>query len=95
MTGTDLAAGFRGRYDSAQGALRVLRAAGAETPEDIARTALKPCTLRARPGDVAIVEADPWPALGIVQGAGIYVTGAGGLYIAPRSVAFRFYVVPF
>ena len=75
MTGTDLAADFRGRYTTALGAKRVLRQAGYETPADAVVARLEEVPLgKAQVGDVAAVGG----ALGIYGHGGVYVLREGG-----------------
>jgi hypothetical protein len=90
MTGHDPAAEWRGRYTTQRGGLRVLRRAGfrdhiaavaAQFPEIPVPSAL--------PGDLAVINTDDGPALGVMQGAAIYVLGPGGLGLMPRNVAAR------
>lgn len=102
MTGTDLAAGWRGRYGSLADGLLALRAAG--YPDQVALTAAHlpewldedgaPWPMRAGVGDVAVVDGDGgWPALGIVQGPGIYVLQPDGLATLPLTLARRAFLV--
>lgn len=98
MTGRDLAAEWRGRYRSIGGGLRLLARAGhadqvafaAHLLPEWLDTAGAPWPLRAEVGDVAAVEGDGGrPALGIVQGPGIYVLQEGGLATLPLILAQR------
>lgn len=90
MTGVDYAAPYRGRYTSLAEGLRLLRQDGFEDHAALARSALvsKPISM-AFEGDGAIVMEARVPALGIVQGAGIYVLHESGLALVPltRGVA--------
>ena len=90
MKGVDPALEWRGRYTTQRGGLRVLRRAGfrdhieavaAQFPEIPVSSAL--------PGDLAAIGTEDGPALGVVQGAAIYVLGPGGLGLMPRSAATR------
>ena len=89
MTGEDLAAGWRGRYSTALGARRVLRRAGHDSPLDVVAAALpEVLPAAALPGDVAAIPAETegdWPALGIVQGAQVYVLRPEGLGLVGRG----------
>ena len=89
MTGIDLAWGWRG-YSSTRGGLRKLKAAGHGSHVDLLASMLEEIPPAfALPGDAAAVAQDGIPALGIVQGARIYVAGPQGLLTLPRTVATR------
>lgn len=85
MTGTDLAASFRGRYSTALGAARAIR--GFTNGGDLEALAAKICEQHnasevdiklARRGDVVIVESgDAQKALSIVGPDGSFALGAG------------------
>lgn len=88
MTGTDLAAGWRGRYRSTRGGLRVLRRAGYRDHIDlVARHLDAVAPAVARPGDLAVISGPAGPVLGLVQGEGIYVLTPAGLGLVPRAAA--------
>lgn len=91
MTGTDLAADFRGRYTTLRGGLRVLKRAGFADQLALIDRLVGPRTgwMDARPGDVAAVMGeDGLPAVGIVQGAMIYVLGpVGGIALSSIDTA--------
>ena len=83
MTGQDFAAPYRGRYTTMAGGLQLLQRDGHADHVALARSVLPvvPAAL-AQPGDLAIIAMEPVAALGVVQGAGIYVldiTGSLGL----------------
>ena len=88
MTGQDYAAGYRGAYTSLAAGLKLLRKDGFEDHVDLARRTLpmKPVSM-AREGDGAIVTEMPLPALGIVQGSGVYVLRETGLGLVPLTAA--------
>jgi hypothetical protein len=94
MTGQDYAARYRGRYTTTRGGLRILRKDGFETHVALAAHYLPdlPVAL-AREGDAAVVPTGDGPALGIVQGEGIYVLGPGGMGVVPLTTAFRAFEV--
>lgn len=89
MTGADIAAPFRGRYASLTDGLRLLRRQGFADHVSLARAHLQPIAVaEAMPGDLAVFRADPVPALGVVQGAAVYVLGReGGLGLMPLTDA--------
>lgn len=74
MTGRDYAAPYRGRYTTIRGGLRVLRKDGYADHIALAAAHLPEVAVaRARPGDLAVVESQDGPALGVVQGEAVYV----------------------
>lgn len=96
MTGVDLAAPYRGRYRTLRGGLRHLRRDGYAD-----HIALAAAHLRQRepgeapqPGDLAVVETDAGPALGVVQGASLYLRSPAGLGLLPVSRASIIFEVP-
>jgi hypothetical protein len=94
MTGEDFAAPFRGRYTTPRGGLRVLRKAGFEDHVALAAHHLSERPVAsAREGDGAVIPTRDGPALGIVQGAGIYGLGPDGLVISPLLSAERVFEV--
>ena len=92
MTGLDLAEGWRGRYSTLRGGLRVLRAQGYADQVALA-AAHFPETRSPRPGDLAVIETVNGPALGVVQGALVYVLGEDRLALVPLRTAIRFFEV--
>lgn len=95
-TGKDLAARYRGRYDSLDQGYALLRETGYDHPIAIAAehfTEIAP--LMANAGDLAVVvpAGSNEPALGIVQGSGfVYVlreTGLGTVSLTDAARAFR------
>lgn len=86
MTGVDYATAYRGQYDTIPAGLRLLRADGFEDHTALARSALpvKPVSMAVE-GDGAIVLEGRAAALGIVQGAGIYVLQESGLALVPLT----------
>lgn len=89
MTGTDLAARYRGRYSDLREGLRLLKADGFADHVALARAKLPAIPVAdAMPGDLAVIAADPLPALGVVQGAAVYVLAVqGGLGLVPLTEA--------
>jgi hypothetical protein len=92
VSGVDPAAAWRGRYQTKEGGLRVLKRAG--VTDHIAATAaalpeIAPAFAAA--GDVACVmdEASGGLALGVVQGELVYVLRPDGLGLVPRSTMTR------
>ncbi len=92
MTGLDLAADWRGRYATLRGGLRVLRAQGYADQVALAAAHL-PEAATPRPGDLAVIDTPHGPALGVVQGAMVYVLGEDRLSLVPVSAAIRFFEV--
>ena len=89
MTGRDPMRGLRGYRTLAEG-LRKARARGLE--DHIAAVADRFPEIHpafAGPGDIAVVPGEPGLALGLVQGAGIYVVGAQGLGLLQLTDATR------
>ncbi|MFD1914108.1 DUF6950 family protein [Halodurantibacterium flavum] len=86
VTGVDLAAPWRRRYSTFRGGQRILRRAGHADHVallDAHLPVIHPS--RAVPGDLAAVPGtDGLPAIGVIQGAAIFVLGEeGGLALAP------------
>lgn len=94
MTGVDYAAPYRGRYTTTRGGLRILRKAGFADHVALAahHLAERPVAF-AREGDGAVVPTGDGPALGIVQGAGVYVLSPAGLAVVPLTAAARAFEV--
>lgn len=91
LTGVDPAAEWRGRYDSVPAGLQLIRAAG-HADHIAAAAALLPAIPAAQvlPGDLAVVDGDGGEeALGVVQGALIYVLRPKVLALLPLSAARR------
>ncbi|MEM7751806.1 MAG: hypothetical protein AAF230_00235 [Pseudomonadota bacterium] len=88
MTGVDYAAEFRGAYSTTKAGIKLLRARGFRNHVALAQHHLpeKPIAF-ANEGDGAVVPTDGIDALGIVQGALIYVLGEGGLGARPLTDA--------
>jgi hypothetical protein len=96
MTGTDVAAQWRGRYDSAASALRMLRKDGFESIEDLGRKMLPAVhPSEGQIGDIALIEGDEdsgIDALGVVIGERITVlkaNGMGSVDLLSAKVVFR------
>lgn len=90
QTGEDIGARWRGRYTTARGAARVLRAEGCDGLAAAAGASLAEIApLAAGPGDVALVSGDHGEALGVVQGAAVYVVRPDGLGLVPLTAALR------
>lgn len=88
MTGEDLAAELRGTYESFPAGLYALRRQGFMDPIDMVRSHFPevPVAL-AQVGDIAVVQLDEGPALGILQGARIFLMGLEGLVTADLLAA--------
>lgn len=90
MTGSDPAHGWRGRYRTVQGGLRLLRKEGYADQIAFAASLLPEIPVAfAAPGDLAVVAAPDGPALGVVQGEAVYVLTPGGLGLLPLLGATR------
>lgn len=90
MTGEDPATGWRGTYRSLKKGQSTLRAAGFEDHVALAASLYPEVPpLMAQPGDVAVVPTEEGLALGIVQGAQIYVMSRTGLTLVPLTAATR------
>lgn len=93
MTGKDLAKGWRGKYRSLAKGKALLKKEGfADLAELSAHHFEEIPPLMAQVGDVAIVEGDDDPALGIVQGASVWVrmpSGIGSVPLTEVKRAFR------
>jgi len=90
MTGIDLADGWRGRYTTLRGGLRVLHKAGHRN--HVALTAARLPEIepgRAQVGDIAVVEGNDGPSLGVVNGAWVAVRTMSGLGHVPRDKVVR------
>lgn len=90
MTGHDYAAPYRGRYTTIRGGLRILRRDGFADHVALAAAHLpeKPVA-RANPGDLAVIDTLDGPALGVVQGEGIFVLGQNGMALVPLLSAIQ------
>jgi hypothetical protein len=95
MTGTDLAAEWRGRYRTIRGGIARLRRAGhADHVACVASMFEEVLPTYARRGDIGVVDGtDGFGALGIVQGEGVYVLTESGLGIQPRRKLKRAFQV--
>lgn len=94
LTDRDPAQGFRARYTTVRGGLRMMRRAGWADIEAMAaaHAAPLPGWMHALPGDVALVRQDGSLCCGIVGGSVIHVLGPnGGLDFVPLSVAEKVY----
>ena len=84
MRGVDYAAPYRGRYTTITGGLRILRRDGFDDHIALARHHLKEKPVAfAHVGDGAVVIGEDGPALGIVQGAAIFVLTPTGMGHVP------------
>ena len=92
MTGVDLAAGWRGRYHTLRGGIRVLRRAGYADHIALARSHF-PTTATPRAGDLAVVDTPEGQALGVVQGLYIYAPATVGWALSPLEAASEFFEV--
>lgn len=95
QTGVDLAAGWRGRYSTYAGGRRILRRAGyADHIDLIARHLPEAHVSTALEGDIAILPTEDGDAVGVVQGAAVYVlTPSGLLGLTPMHPVTRLFKV--
>lgn len=94
MTGVDHAAPYRGRYATIEEGLELLRADGIEDHVALAAVHLPEIPVSmAQAGDVAAVPVNSGMALGVVQGARVYVLreagGIGTIGLTRAARAFR------
>lgn len=90
ITGSDHRAAWKGRYRSLSSGRRLVRAAGhADLVALVASSLSEVPVAYARPGDLAALAGADGPALGVVQGEGIYVLTPGGLATVPLLTALR------
>lgn len=95
MTGFDAAEPWRGRYTTLRGGLRVLRREGYADHLALVTAHLAPVhPAFARVGDLAAVEGMQGMALGVVQGARIYVLRPEGLATVDLLTATHAWRVP-
>lgn len=95
MTGEDPAAGWRGRYRTTRGGLRVLRAAGHRDHLALAAALFEGIPPAfARMGDLAAVPGQGGPALGVVQGEGVFVLTPAGMGLVPLTAATAAWRLP-
>lgn len=95
QTGVDIAAPWRGRYTTFAGGRRILRKAGyADHIDLIAQTLPEAHVSAALPGDIAILPTEDGDAVGVVQGAAVYVlTLSGRLGFAPMTPVTHLFTV--
>lgn len=95
QTGVDIAAPWRGRYTTFSGGRRVLRKSGhADHVALIAATLPEIHASAAREGDIGLVETEAGPAVGVSQGAVLYIlTETGRIGFAELTPATRMFRV--
>lgn len=93
ITGQDFARGYRG-YKTLAAGRKKLSEEGFETHIDYAASLLEeiPPAL-AQPGDVAVVDTEEGPALGVFQGEYVYAMSHTGLGLIPRLKTTRAFKV--
>ncbi len=80
MTGQDFAAPYRGGYSNLRGGMRLLARDGFANHVALARSHLTPVAVAvAIPGDLAVFDTAAGVALGVVQGASVYVLHVDGV----------------
>lgn len=94
ITGEDPAKEFRGAYDSALSAARVLREAGGMEKLVSEKMGGTPVDSRlANVGDVVLVLQDGEPMLGVCNGDTLLATGSNGLVALPMQAAVKIWKV--
>jgi len=94
MTGTDLRATFKGSYSSLKGGFKILRKAGYSDLADLVGQYFPEVPVAfGQVGDIAVLTSGKQPALGIVQGARIYIRAQTGLATASLLSAERMFRV--
>jgi hypothetical protein len=95
MTGQDFARGYRGRYRTLKGGVKALQSRGFADHIALAASLLPEVpTAFAGPGDLAVVDTPQGPALGVVQGEGIYLlTMDDRMGLRPMAEAIRAFKV--
>lgn len=80
MTGVDFAAPYRGRYTTLQEGMRILAVDGFADHVALAHAHLTQVPVAmALPGDLAVFETRAGRAVGVVQGAAVYVLRVDGM----------------
>lgn len=90
QTGVDVAARWRGRYTTFRGGLRLMRRDGFPDPAALLAAHLaEAAPIEAMPGDIALLTSAEGPAVGVVQGAGVYCLGPAGRLAGVSSTAIE------
>ena len=88
VTGIDPGARWRGHYSSFKGGLKLVRKAGFTDHVAVMRQHCPQVhAASVMPGDLAVIGTGPDAALGVVQGALIYVLRETGLGLMPLGAA--------
>lgn len=88
MTGEDLAEPYRGKYATMDEGLALMRSTGYADYVEFFRHRYEAVPVAfARVGDVAILESDEGPTLGVVGGPRIFLAGEAGLVTRPLTDA--------
>jgi hypothetical protein len=96
MTGVDLAAPYRGRYDTFKTGFKLLTADGWPDAQAFLSAHFSPIhPALAHEGDIVVLRGGRRLALGLLQGEVIYVLQDRNLALRPRSAARSAYHVPF
>jgi hypothetical protein len=95
MTGQDFAKRYRGRYNTLKGGFKALQKAGYADHITLAASVLEEIPVSfAGPGDLAVIDTPDGPALGVVQGEGIYfLTMDDRMGLRPMAEAIRAFKV--
>ncbi len=96
QVGVDPAAQTRGRYNSAKGALKVVRQAGFDDMCAMVDSLLgeRIAPLQLQRGDIALVENGGDPALGICWGANVFAMSQSGVVGLPANTIITGWRLP-
>jgi len=89
LTGVDLAADFRGRYSTALEARRLIDRLGGDLEEIVNERLPMQYKAFAGRGDIALIQSDAGPALGVVTGLQCAIPTKTGLALFDVSTAWR------
>lgn len=87
MTGFDLAAEYRGTYDSEIGAVRIIAKAGGTLRALVNHHGQEIPARMAQRGDWVLIEQDGYEALAVCVGVKLIAAGRNGLVQHPMSIA--------
>lgn len=90
VTGVDYASDYRGRYRTLRGGGRMIKRDGfSDHVEFVASVLPETDPAQAIAGDLVAIDVGGELALGVVQGAMVYVRGPDGVGLVPRALALR------
>lgn len=95
MTGIDPASNWRDAYDTLAGGMRLMKKEGFDDHIGLVASLFDEIPIaQARVGDLAVVQGDFGPSLGVVQGEMIYVVGMSGCGLVDLITASKAFRVP-